>query len=317
MFTFVTISFNQEEYIIEHLESIKYQIDQFGTGRKINFILSDDSSSDHTVKFAEIWLEQHPNLFNEIQILVNKENQGIVKNYLQATAGVKTPRYKILGADDVYYKNNIFETIGFLRESDIIFTPSLTYNDEEIDIYWDLNNLLTLKKNEQVQKYLEHGYPFNTVGTFYKTSLIQNEGLREYISPYTWIEDVPSIYYLFNKKEALKYSIHYKPYIVYRNNAGISNNKENERNSIFAEEEELIKTKIGMAKFKKGLNLNYFRVAFIYKYISLQANWVPKNREIKRNLDMEKDQAHDYLNELKNKSKAFFQTTLNQAEEFS
>lgn len=309
MFTFVIISFNQEEYIIEHLESIKYQIDHFGRDRKIHLVLSDDCSTDRTVTFAERWLAKHQELFDEVQILVNKENQGIVKNYLQATGEVETPRYKILGADDVYYKNNIFETIDLLTDHDIIFTPSLTVNEQGINIYWDLNNLLTLKEHEQVKNYLKHGYPFNTVGTFYKTSLIQNEHFRAYISKYQWIEDLPSIHYLFNQKEPVNYSIYYKPYIIYRNTAGISNNEENARNHVFAAEEEQIKTEIGMAKFKKGLNLNYFRVAFLYKYLSLQANLLAGNRAIKRNLEFERIQAAEYLELLKNKSNTFYQST--------
>jgi hypothetical protein len=34
MFTFVTITYNHEKYIIEHLESIKYQIENFSKGKQ-------------------------------------------------------------------------------------------------------------------------------------------------------------------------------------------------------------------------------------------------------------------------------------------
>lgn len=305
LFTFVIISYNQEKYIIEHLESIKYQIEQYGKNTQINLILSDDSSTDQTVKWAELWLEKHRDLFHNIQLFVNEENQGIVKNYLLATAKIETPRYKILGGDDVYYKNNVFETMDLLIGHDIIFTPSFAFNDSGVTIYPDINNLLTLKSNDAVRKYLKYAYPFHTVGTFYKTMLIQNEGLRNYIEKYTWIEDLPSVYYIFQKKKTLKYSIDYKPYIMYRNEVGISNNQESDKNDLFAVEEEQIKKDIGMILFKKGFNLNYFRVAFTYKYIALKANVFPKNRKIKRKLEQERLIARNYLDALKEKAEQF------------
>lgn len=310
MFTFVIISYNQEEYIIEHLESIKYQIENFGEGIEVNLIMSDDHSTDQTVPYAKKWLDSHQHLFKTVNLSVNKVNQGIVENYLRATKGVKTPKYKILGGDDLYHQTNIFETMALLEENEIIFTPSLTFNEEGVDIYWDLNNLINLKDKESVVKYLKHGYPFNTVGTFYKTSLIQNEGLRQYISQYTWIEDLPSIHYVFNKKRDIRFTAHYKPYVIYRNKAGISNNEDNARNHVFAIEEEIIKKEIGMAEIQKGLNLAYLKVAFIYKYFSFKSNFIPKNREIKEKVYDEIQAAKKHLTLINRRSQDFYSEVL-------
>ena len=61
MFTFISITYNHEKYIIEHLESIKYQILQYGKNEKVCFILSDDCSTDNTLLITQQWLKINSN----------------------------------------------------------------------------------------------------------------------------------------------------------------------------------------------------------------------------------------------------------------
>lgn len=86
MFTFVTITYNHEKYIIEHLESIKYQIENFSKGKQVNLVISDDGSMDNTMLYAQQWIERNKYLFSEVELLTSEKNQGIIKNYLRATA---------------------------------------------------------------------------------------------------------------------------------------------------------------------------------------------------------------------------------------
>ena len=111
MFTFVAITYNHEKYIIEHLESIKYQIENFSKGKQVNLVISDDGSMDNTMLYAQQWIERNKYLFSEVELLTSEKNQGIIKNYLRATAAIKTPTYKLLAGDDLYYKNDIFEIV--------------------------------------------------------------------------------------------------------------------------------------------------------------------------------------------------------------
>ena len=75
MFTFVTITYNHEKYIIEHLESIRYQIENFSEGKKMNLIISDDGSMDDTMLFAQKWVERNRFLFSEVELLTSEKNQ--------------------------------------------------------------------------------------------------------------------------------------------------------------------------------------------------------------------------------------------------
>ena len=256
MFTFVTITYNHEKYIIEHLESIRYQIENFSEGKKMNLIISDDGSMDDTMLFAQKWVERNRFLFSEVELLTSEKNQGIIKNYLRATAAIKTPAYKLLAGDDLYYKNNIFEIIEALKEKEIIFTPALNFDGDTVWNSQDMNRLLTLKTPKQIKKVLKFQNPFNTPGAFYSTALIQEDGLRAFISKYTWIEDLPSYYYLFNKRPTIDYAVELKPYILYRSSVGISTNKKNEKNDVFAIELDAMEKDLGMVlnKYPKYVN---------------------------------------------------------------
>ena len=63
MFTFLTITYNQENLIIEHLEGIKYQIENHGKNHRFKYILGDDCSTDSTVKLVEEWIKLNSKLF--------------------------------------------------------------------------------------------------------------------------------------------------------------------------------------------------------------------------------------------------------------
>lgn len=311
MFTFVAITYNHEKYIIEHLESIKYQIENFSKGKQVNLVISDDGSMDNTMLYAQQWIERNKYLFSEVELLTSEKNQGIIKNYLRATAAIKTPTYKLLAGDDLYYKNDIFEIVETLKEKDIIFTPALNFNEDTVWNSQDMNRLLTLKTPEQIRKVLKFQNPFNTPGSFYSTALIQEQGLRAFISKYTWIEDLPSYYYLFNKRAALNYAIELKPYILYRSTVGISNNKKNEKNNVFTIELEAMEKDFGMVLNKYPKYFNPYQYYWKLSKLKLKYGDAKTNRDIgtyNAILNEEAQKAQEFVVVLRTKSKEFFES---------
>lgn len=311
MFTFITITYNHGKYIIEHLESIRYQIENFSEGKKVNLTISDDGSQDNTMLFAQQWVKQNRHLFSEVVLLTSQKNQGIVKNYLRATADIKTPAYKLLAGDDLYYKNNIFETVEALKEKEIIFTPVLTFNEEAVYSSHEMNRLLTLKTSAQIRRELKFKNPFLTPGTFYSADLIQEEGLRAFISKYTWIEDLPSYYYLFNKRSALNYAIELKPYIMYRSTVGISNNKENKMNNFFTVELDAMEKDFGMVLNRYPKYINPYKYYWKFSNLKLKYRDTKVNRDIhtyNRILDEEAKKAQEFLVMLKTRAEEFFKS---------
>lgn len=68
-------SFNAEKYIIELLESAKAQ-----THQRLELVLADDHSNDHTKELVTKWLEQNAGRFERVVTIFSENNQGTCKN---------------------------------------------------------------------------------------------------------------------------------------------------------------------------------------------------------------------------------------------
>ena len=114
-FTFVSLTYNHQNYIIMHLESIKYQIERYGLSRSVSIIIADDASVDDTVRLAEQWLEINKSLFQKIIFLKHTKNQGTCKNISRVFQYIMTDYFKILAGDDVYSCYSIFDMAEYLQ----------------------------------------------------------------------------------------------------------------------------------------------------------------------------------------------------------
>ena len=92
-FTFGVLCYNQEDFIIEHLESIKYQIENYGSKYNTHLIISDDCYTDKTVAYAEVWIKNNYELFTSVRIMVQEHNQGIVKNVTKILRNIDTEKF--------------------------------------------------------------------------------------------------------------------------------------------------------------------------------------------------------------------------------
>ena len=242
MFTFVTLSFNQQAYICQHLESIKYQIVRYGGNKTCNLILADDCSRDHTVQYARQWLDSNRELFGECLVCSGKQNLGIVKNYIHAVSQVHTAKYKMLAADDLYYTYNVFEAIG---DQDILLTPAIMFDDQgqvhmPRHVYYlyqyglaaggkDLKRLIAGE--------LSYRNLIQAPGVFLSTELVQKKELHAFLEQFRWIEDYPQWQYLFRTAaEDFSVRIEMTPYILYRTGTGISSSAHNGKRSCYEKE---------------------------------------------------------------------------------
>ena len=124
-FTFGTITFNQEKFIIQHLESIKFQVINYGKRYKTNLIIGDDCSKDNTLKLATEWARNNSNLFENIIIKSNIVNVGISNNFLYVINQIRTNKFHIIGGDDLYGPNSIYKSCL----KDIInLSPTMNFN---------------------------------------------------------------------------------------------------------------------------------------------------------------------------------------------
>lgn len=224
-FTFVTLSYNQENEIEQHLESIKRIIVKYGKGISISYILCDDCSKDRTVDVVIDWIKRNP-LFQSVKISKNSINIGTVNNYIQAVSMVETEDFKILAGDDMYGFFNIFALYDSLGDS-LLFTPITPFGQAE------QRRLKLFENNFRLLMYMyKKGCVANSIcftnlipapGVFYKLSLIKDKNLIDFLMQFKYIEDYPLFYYLIQKKH-VNVIIDNHSYIYYRLGSGVSTN---------------------------------------------------------------------------------------------
>lgn len=308
MFTFVTITFNQEHFIIEHLESIRYQIENFGGNQCFEYVLSDDGSRDCTMQLVQKWLDLNGELFKEVHLLGSNENRGIVQNYLRGTSQVETEAYKALAGDDLFYKNDIFSVIG---DYDLVMSPVIKYGEYYVSGSIGIERLMEHKDIRSLERLIKITNFFNAPGAFMNPELIQDPGLRNALVKYRWIEDVPTWHYLFTQKNDIRISINKLPYVLYRTSDGISTNKGNSRRPEFEEEQRRMREDLDLKAFRYPKYINPYK--YYLKYLDLKHRFYDSkwNRDIldaNEIIRKEINEAPDYINHIRTKADAFYKS---------
>lgn len=222
-FQYITLSFNQEHCIVEHLESIKYQILNHGSDYNNKFHLFDDFSTDDTIIKTIEWLECNPKLFYYYEININKENLGIKQNYLSSIAIIKSNSYSISAADDLYFINSIYDFIEFSNDKLLVFSPILSLVDNEF--YRDFNFLklvfLDIFFKKEIKKKLHKQNVFSAPGSHLNFSVLSQYSYVNYIlsTSDNIYEDYPSwkfVYFVLNENA----SFYNSELVIYRHKYG-------------------------------------------------------------------------------------------------
>lgn len=139
----VLISYNQELYISEAIESIMVQ--EVKDDVNLNLIIADDCSTDRTLEIIKSYLT---NISYSYQILESPHNLGISKNYKRIFENCTGDYIAILEGDDYWASPNHIENhIRFLdkyrfcslsmnsivinvQDNNEFFTPNWTYSND-------------------------------------------------------------------------------------------------------------------------------------------------------------------------------------------
>ncbi|QLI80508.1 glycosyltransferase family 2 protein [Chitinibacter fontanus] len=193
-FVFVVITYNHQSYIIEHLESIKYQVEKYANGRLIKLIVSDDGSKDKTIQLVKFWLASNSQLFSEVIVKSDGVNRGTCLNYTSTWEFIDSEFFKITAGDDVYSKTNIFEFAEGVSGVDILSGAPLLLIDGVVVNDFSLNFHLfagaRIYRNNFLAR-LEGLSVINTPSLFFNRKIIQIDGLVDFINQYKVVEDFP------------------------------------------------------------------------------------------------------------------------------
>lgn len=240
-FTFLTITYNHEKFILEHLESIKYQITNFGGKNDFQLIIADDCSKDRTIELIRKWISLNGGLFKDINILESDKNLGTCKNYANGIRNIEGKLHKVLAGDDIYGKDNIFEVVKLLDKFDIVITPTgeMDNNGIFVDkrIYSRIYSMFKFV-NTDYKKLSNEYIPIPmTPGIFMRKGLL-TESVLEFVEEFNLIEDRSSTIKLYEENKKIRFGLYEKVVVLYRHHdMAITKTKNVSINSRYVEDD--------------------------------------------------------------------------------
>jgi glycosyltransferase involved in cell wall biosynthesis len=126
MVSVLVITYNQEKYISETLESIINQEHSYS----IEIIIGDDCSTDNTREIIQKYKKNYPSI---IKIIFNKTNLGLIKNYYNIVSKCKGKYFMVCAGDDYWLPGKIKNQVDFLENNPSIgmcYGKACLYNDK-------------------------------------------------------------------------------------------------------------------------------------------------------------------------------------------
>jgi glycosyltransferase involved in cell wall biosynthesis len=106
--TVIAISYNQEMYVIDTLNSIRNQ-----TYAHIQLIVSDDGSTDNTKSLIRKWLKEN---WPDAKFLDHANNMGVTRNLNSALPFIEGEYYQFIGCEDVMLPHKIETQVKLLQQ---------------------------------------------------------------------------------------------------------------------------------------------------------------------------------------------------------
>lgn len=239
IFTFLVLTYMHEKYILETLESIKFQINKYGHGLEFQLIVSDDASSDKTIFYVNKWVNENKNLFKIIDIVTFDENKGANFNFSRGYSLVKGKMFKFIEGDDLFSYNNIFDAVEKLQEADLIYGTVLPFKDRIISkdkSRYDNIAFKSIYTSKKLKFLTKVSCPIGGGSLVEKKELLTDEVIK-LVSNFRLVGDRTKLYKYFIDNLNITYKFEIKPLILYRHSdTSISQNKDTVTNRIHNED---------------------------------------------------------------------------------
>jgi hypothetical protein len=221
---FLSLAFNHDKYIIEHLESIKFLVIKYGEKLRCSLIINDDCSKDNTVSLIELWLKQNSDIFFSVVKLYNKVNIGTSASLIKMLKYTDSSFIKITGADDVYSYENIFAYKDFNKSTSILSGYPLLIREGRLS--HSLLETFTISLSETIYrgnrlierfKFLSNN---NAPNIIYNPLYLKNKKVLKFLKKFDVIEDWPIQIGISNLTPEKKFQQIDKVFVYYRRSSG-------------------------------------------------------------------------------------------------
>jgi hypothetical protein len=231
-FTFSVLCYNHEKYIIEHLESIRYLTNKYGSGIEVSLIINDDTSIDNSTYLIKSWVDKYSSLFKNTSLLFNDDNIGTAKSTINIIRNCNTDYLKITAADDIYSYENIF---SFSSNCDKYLicsgTPLCLENGKIYKNRFDILSIIASKYIYQGKNKTDRFKLLslnNAPNIIYKAECLKNKSLHIFLNKFDVVEDLP-IQIAISKMPQYNFYQDNKVYVYYRRTRGSTFIIENKR----------------------------------------------------------------------------------------
>ena len=272
-------TYNGEKYLESQIDSILNQ-----TYKNIKLIISDDCSKDGTRKILETYKNKDP----RIEIHLQEQNLGYIRNFEYLLKQVKNKYYMLSDQDDVWLPEKIETSLNKLKqtEADLVFGDLQIVDQDLNTIHPSFTEFMLLKR--KIQKYLKSyklNYLYNCVTgctVLAKSTTIEQilpiPNKSKYVAHDHWIGLMTS---LNGKTEYIE-----KPYILYRQHG---NNE------------------IGTNKISHGFKkLEQVRTLFIDVKLGIFQTYVENNEKFPKPIQELNNQALAYFQDIQKKKNINF-----------
>lgn len=230
-YVFGILSYNQEKYIVETLESIKFQKVQYGADIEVSLIITDDASKDNTVAVLNDWIAKNRSHFVNVDVIANEKNQGIVPNFCKIVQMVDAEKeyLKIIAGDDLIGYKNVFAEYETLNDKKLktyfrveLCEGKISYREKYlIEFYYHMTHGNGRDYN---LKYFKRGRYLHTPSTLYTKNLFVNANVERNLEGYRLYEDDPMWYSMIKNEKNLEIEFVPQGMVLYRmHNQSVSN----------------------------------------------------------------------------------------------
>jgi glycosyltransferase involved in cell wall biosynthesis len=223
-FAFLVVTFNHQEYILEHLESIKYLVLTHGLNFDVDLIVNDDCSRDQTRTLVDHWLVSNAKIFRYVKTIYNPKNLGTCASIANMLKEMVADRCKITAGDDVYSFENIFELTQHNPDVAMVSGRALSLIDNLLQIDRLSNHLATATELIYEDASLLHRFKHfsynNAPNLMYATECLLHPNVREYLGEFDVTEDWPLQIAIARQFPKRRHKLINEVLVYYRRTAG-------------------------------------------------------------------------------------------------
>lgn len=286
-YVFGILAYNQEQYIIETLESIKYQKVHYGKDLEVSLLITDDASKDQTVAVAKEWIAKNREYFKNAEVIANETNQGIVPNFCKIVQMIDTEKeyLKIIAGDDLIAHTNVFAEYEDLHDRKLktyfrleLCEGKISYREKYlIEFYYHMTHHQAGKPYHL--KYFKRGRYLHTPSTIYTKQLFTDAECEKNLEGYRLYEDDPMWYSMIKNIDDLEIEFVPQGMVLYRmHNQSVSNapnpvfqkDKNRLREQYLAETKGMEKCYLLIRKWCTGLPMYLNLSLYIDKLINMR-----------------------------------------------